>query len=254
MVLSCLSCWSSSSSLEDSEQEHSCNKKQEEIENCTSFDWDFDQQVAVFDRNNPSFVSSFVPACSNGKSFESSFDNQAFVFDRDNPGPVLMHEDNVFDQDNPYPKKDGSESTFDSIIHLKKHEEGPFDRDNSSTVLTKRRNSKYLFPIVTNQIDFEEFNTKDALNCTQQDFLDCFDHVYLGTNNMVFFPDFDLIKRFVSLIVIILTSSTQVFPTVFGMFLLPESLTEIILVVLIRVPFRVMEGVLLIEMIPVILI
>ena len=44
-----------------------------------------------------------------------------------------MHEDNVFDRDNPYPRKDGSESTFDSIIHLKEHEEGPFDRDNPST-------------------------------------------------------------------------------------------------------------------------
>ena len=31
-----------------------------------------------------------------------------------------MHEDNVLD---------GSKSTFDSIIHLKKHEEGPFDQD-----------------------------------------------------------------------------------------------------------------------------
>ena len=44
-----------------------------------------------------------------------------------------MHEDSVFDQDNPYPRKDGSESTFVSIIHLKEHEEGPFDRDNPSS-------------------------------------------------------------------------------------------------------------------------
>ena len=115
----------------------SIKKHQERMK---SFESDFDQQVAVFDCNNPSFVYSFVPICSNGKSFESSFNKQAFVFDQDNPGPVLMHEANVFDWDNPYPRKDDSKSTFDSIIHLKKHEESPiriFDCDNPEAIIER---------------------------------------------------------------------------------------------------------------------
>ena len=49
-----------------------------------------------------------------GKSLESSFDKQVFVFDCDNP----------------HLTKDGSESIFDCLIHLKKHEASPFDWDN----------------------------------------------------------------------------------------------------------------------------
>ena len=58
--------------------------------------------------------SPFVPACDNSKSFEPSFVNQMFVFDSDNP----------------YLKKDDTESIFDCLLHLKKHEESPFDQDN----------------------------------------------------------------------------------------------------------------------------
>ena len=127
--------------LEDSEREQDRNKKRKEIENCTSFDLDFDHQVDVFDRNNTSFVSSFVPACSDGKSFESSFDRQAVVFDRNqklaypNLTPGVLFDDNgkifeldldrqvaVFDRDNP--------GIFHGIVGTILQQIGAFDRDN----------------------------------------------------------------------------------------------------------------------------
>jgi len=97
--------------LEQEERERTKLEEEDEtikkhLQRMKSFESDFDQQVAVFDRNNPSFVSSFVPARSTGKSFESSFDDkQAFVFDRDNP--------------------DAPDTKFDSITRI-----GVFDRDN----------------------------------------------------------------------------------------------------------------------------